>query len=224
MSNCYTHCCFAMNLTPEEAAHLREAIALASFMEDEPDAAVLTEHWQGLSREFRELFAPVDDNPVSGFLTLFPDSDFPTFGTDFVFDEGDDGTILVVAKAEQFEPDAVAALLHRVVTVSLPIVATWSFDCDRHEVDAFGGGAFRIDGTRVHWLSTSEAFDTNRFASRLVLTTRDEDEGLLFWNNEKGFGPLEDAHIYTEAEADALGTVIANNAPEWLELPRRLFA
>ncbi|MDQ4422138.1 hypothetical protein OOT33_17135 [Sphingobium sp. DEHP117] len=222
MSNCYTHCCFGMTLTPAEAALLREAITLTDFLGDEPDEAEVIEHWQGLSEDFRALFAPVDDNSVSGFLKLFPDSDFPTFGTDFAFDERDDGTILVIARAEQFEPDAVASLLHRIVTVSLPIVATWSFDCDRHEVDAFGGGAFRIDTDGIHWLSTSEAFDRERFASRLVLTTRNDEEGLLFWNNEYGFGALEDADIYTEAEADELGTVIADEEPEWIALPRRL--
>ena len=159
----------------------------------------------------------------SGFLALFPDADYPTFGTSFSFDEHNDSTVQVFGKAEQFEPDAVAELLHRVITQSLPVRVTWSFDSDRHHPDAFGGGGFLIDAAGVHWVGTSMIHDKNHFATRYVLTIRDDEEGLLFWNDRHGFGPLEEARVYTDDEAKSADVVIAADQPEWLALPSSLW-
>lgn len=222
MSNCYTNCCFAMEVTPGEAALLREALALAEFLEDEPDAAATAERWGELSDDFRATFAPLDDDPVSGFLAIFPDRDYPTFGSDFAFEDQADGLVGVLVTSEQFEPDAVAALLQRTITASLPVAASWSYDSDRHRVGAFGGGAFRIDEAGIHWIETNKAHESDHFVARFVLTTRDAEEGLLFWNNAAGFGPLASADIFTDAEAKMLGTVITGDEPEWIELPRGL--
>ena len=160
MSNCYTHSCFVLHITAAECGLLREAIALAQFIEDQPDAEAIIQHWLGLSEAFRTIFPPTGEEVISGFLAIFPDCDFPTFGTDFAFEEQDDGTVRVFATADQFEPDAVAALLHRTITQSLPVAATWSYDSDRHQPDAFGGGGFMIDAAGIHWIETSKVHDT----------------------------------------------------------------
>lgn len=219
MSNCYTNCCFAITVTAAEAALLREAIALADFIDGNPEEDELADYWNGLSEAFRTLFAPTGEEVISGFLAVFPDADFPTFGTSFSFDEHDDGTIRVFATAEQFEPDAVAELLHRIVTQSLPIRITWSYDSDRHRVDAFGGGGFLIDAAGVHWIATSMVHDKTYFAPKLVIAMYHEDEGLLFWNENDGFGSLDSARVYTEEQARDFGLPIADNQPEWLALP-----
>ncbi|MCG2841255.1 hypothetical protein L6Q21_09710 [Sandaracinobacter sp. RS1-74] len=52
-----------------------------------------------------------------------------------------------------------------------------------------------------------------------VLTIRDKEDGLLFWNNEDGFGSLESADIYSDAEAREQSMPIACDRPEWLVLP-----
>ena len=132
MSNCYTHSCFVLWITAAESALLREAIGFAEFLDEEAETEAIAEHWLGLSETFRAAFPPVDDDPVSGFLAIYPDSGFPTFGTSFAFDEQDDGTIQVFATADQFEPDAVTGLLHRSITQSLPVMVTWSYDSDRY--------------------------------------------------------------------------------------------
>ena len=83
MSNCYTHSCFVLHITAAECGLLREAIALAQFVEDQPDAEAIIQHWLGLSEAFRTIFPPTGEEVISGFLAIFPDCDFPTFGTDF---------------------------------------------------------------------------------------------------------------------------------------------
>lgn len=222
MSNCYTHSCFVLTVTLAEADLLREAIALAEFLEWEPDAEAIAEHWRGLSEPFRTLFAPVNDDVLSGFLSIFPDADYPTLGTSFSLDEHDDGTVRVFAEADQFEPEPVAELLRRAVTRSLPVAVTWSYDSDRHRPDAFGGGGFLIDAMGIHWIETGKVRDGAYFAPRLVIAMRDDEEGLLFWNSADGFGSLEAADIYTEEQASKTDLPIANEQPEWLELPRSL--
>lgn len=224
MSNCYTHSCFALTVTATEADLLREAIALADFLDANPEDDGITEHWNRLSGTFRTLFAPTGENATSGFLAIFPDGDYPTFGTGFSFDEQNDGTVRVFAAAEQFEPDAVAELLHRTITHSLPVRATWSYDSDRHHPDAFGGGGFMIDVAGVHWIGTSMVHDKHRFSPKLVIAMRDEEEGLLFWNDGHGFGSLETAQIYTEEQALKVDLPIADDQPEWLALPSCLWA
>lgn len=219
MSNCYTHSCFVLTVTAAEAELLREAIALADFLDSNPEADDIAEHWCGLSGTFHTLFAPVGENPISGFFAIFPDGDYPTFGTAFSFDEQNDGTVRVFATAEQFEPDAVAALLHRTVKQSLPVRATWSYDSDRHHPDAFGGGGFLIDTVGIHWIGTSMVHDKHHFSPKLVIAMRDEEEGLPFWNDREGFGSLEVADVYTEEQALNTDLPIADDQPEWLALP-----
>jgi hypothetical protein len=224
MSNCYTHSCFVLTVTAAEAALLREAIAFAHFLDGNPESDDIAEHWSALSDSFRSIFPPSGEEVVSGFLAVFPDCDFPTFATDFAFEEQEDGTSRVFATADQFEPDAVAALLHRIITRSLPVMVTWSYDSDRHLPDAFGGGGFMIDAAGVHWTSTSVVHDTQFFAPKLVIAMRDDEEGLLFWNAETGFGSLETAEVYTEQEALKTDLPIADDQPEWLALPSCLLA
>ena len=219
MSNCYTHSCFVLHITADECGLLREAVALAQFVEDQPDAETIIQRWLGLSEAFRMIFPPTGEEVISGFLAIFPDCDFPTFGTDFAFDEQDDGSVRVFATADQFEPDAVAALLHRIITQSLPVAATWSYDSDRHQPDAFGGGGFMIDGAGIHWIETSKVHDTVHFAPKLVIATRDPEEGLLFWNSKDGFGTLDTADVFTESQALSTDLPIADDQPEWLALP-----
>jgi hypothetical protein len=224
MSNCYTRCCFALYITSAECSLLREAIALAEFLETHPDTQTIAEHWLSLSARFRSDFQPTGEEVFSGFLAIFSDSDFPTFGTDFAFEVQDDGMIRVFASADQFEPDAVAGLLHRIITQSLPVAVTWSYDSDRYQPDAFGCGGFLIDSAGIHWIATSVVQDTTYFAPKQVIAIRTRDEGLLFWNAKSGFGSLEAADVFTESQACGTDLPLAGDQPEWLILPACLWA
>lgn len=186
MSNCYTNSCFALTVTTAEAGLLREAIALADFLDSKPEEDDIAARWHGLSETFRTLFAPIGEAEISGFLAIFPDGDYPTFGTSFSFDAHNDGAVRVFATTEQFEPDAVAELLHRTIIQSLAVGVTWAYDSDRHHPDAFGGGGFLIDAAGIHWIGTSMVHDKHRFSPKLVIAMRDTEEGLLFWNDRDG--------------------------------------
>ena len=46
-------------------------------------------------------------------------------------------------------------------------------------------------------------------------------EGSLFWNTTNGFGNLESATTFTEEEASKYDLPIANDQPEWVQLPKQ---
>lgn len=54
-----------------------------------------------------------------------------------------------------------------------------------------------------------------------MLTTSSAEGETLYWNEETGFGPLESATVYTDRESERV-IVIADDAPEWEALPRRV--
>ena len=76
-----------------------------------------------------------------------------------------------------------------------------------------------IDGAGIHWIETSKVHDTVHFAPKLVIATRDPEEGLLFWNSRTGFGSLDIADVFTESQALSTDLPIADDQPEWLALP-----
>lgn len=193
-----------------------------AVLESGPLHDEIATRWAQVAASFRALFPPIDDNPVSGFLAIFNDPDFPTFGTQFVFGDHNPASISVVGQADQFEPEAVAALFQRILTRSRPLIVTWGYDSDRYQPDAFGGGGFRIDADGTHWIETSHLNDNARFAPKLVLAMRDDEEGLLFWNNTDGFGSLETADVFTEEQAGQMDIPIAHDQPKWIALPRGL--
>lgn len=217
MSNCYTECCFSITVTPEEAALLQAALDFHYHLESEPEDP--DADWLNAPEELRLAF-PAEDptKPLSGFLSIFPDPDWPLLGATFTFEPTEDGNVTVTAHGEDFEPDPVASLLSKTITQSLPIAVTWATYSDRHSPDHATGGGFRIDHAGIHWRSASDVFRNDQFAPRLVLATLDPDGGLLFWSAETGFGDLHNATVYSEAEAETV-TVIANDEPAWLQLP-----
>lgn len=55
--------------------------------------------------------------------------------------------------------------------------------------------------------------------TRYVIAIRDPEEGLLFWNNNDGYGDLASATTFSEEEARSYDLPISSDQPEWLELP-----
>ena len=66
--------------------------------------------------------------------------------------------------------------------------------------------------------------DNTHFAPKLVIAMRDDEAGLLFWNDKTGFGTLESADVYTEGQAEGTDLPIADDQPKWLALPASLSA
>lgn len=140
-----------------------------------PECALLAETFRA-ARELREGTAP-DPSPAllaafppgetderwSGFLALFPDPDFPYFGTSFIPDDVQDDPSraeVAIFGDQDFEPEAIAALIQRCCPATLaakPIGFEWADSCSAPRVDSFGGGWCAIFPDRIEFGTTGEA-------------------------------------------------------------------
>lgn len=221
MSNVYTKTSFAFVLQAAEASLLREALVLAAALDGSPSDEEMVQAWDITSQTFKDRFPPRSpDEPLSGFLAIFSDPDFPSFDAMIIVppDDGGEGYEIAIT-SDQFDPETIANLLVAIVETNATITATWAETADRKRPDHFSGGGFRIEGGRIHWLVAASVRQPECFAPLFVLTTRDDEAGLLFWNETDGFGDLASATTFSEEEAKNQPAIIANDEPEWLRLP-----
>lgn len=220
MTNIYIKTAFSFTLNAAETSRLRVAMKIQQLLDSDAAETEIHSHWQGTPDDFRNRFpTPTASDPIGGFLAIFSDIDFPVFDADFVIDEPDEnGNCRINVTADQFDPTTIANLLKAILDPDSSLYATWSESADRYRPDHFSGGGFRIENGTTHWITASDVRDETKFAPRFVLTIRDPEDGLLFWNTNDGFGSLESATTFLERDAKNV-TIIANDEPEWLRLP-----
>jgi hypothetical protein len=160
---------------------------LPQFLEGEPEAQAIAQHWLGpVGRRSAPSLRRPTITRSRGFFALFPDADLSHLRDRASPSTSiDDSTVQVFAKADQFEPDAVAALLHRTITQSLPVAVNLVLTTATAIIPTpFGGGGFH-DRCRQACTGSGPARSTTKTTSpaRYVLAMRDDEEGLLFWNS-----------------------------------------
>lgn len=221
MSNSYTKTAFAFTLKADETAHLRLALRLQDLLDEHNDEEAALAEWQGAPQGFRELFpSKTPNDPLSGFLAIFSDTDHPTFGVSFDIPE-DDGSAehVIEVHGDEFDPHSVANLLAAIIPPDATVTATWAETSDRMRADNFSGGGFRIHGGKLDWITAADVSDEECFAPRFVLATIDAYDGLLFWNNETGFGSLDCATTFAEKDTLEGRTTTPSDNSRWLRVP-----
>ena len=221
MADYFTQTSFVVHADANECALLPEIDeVLTALQEGFASPADAMEAWQTASERFRRLF-PADDHekPFGRFTALFDDESFPFHGADIACSpdpESEARAILEISGCE-VDPIALANLLRAVLPSALPFRFGWAETCSRPLIDAFGGGFMEVTADRLIPLN-GLCQDVER--PRLVACVRDPDRGLLFWNNEAGFGALASATVFTPRYADEFRLpAAAGAAPEWIELP-----
>jgi hypothetical protein len=229
MSNSYLKAAFALLMSREDAALLREAEKAVDLLDTNGTDDELAAAYDTLDERFRAVFPPKGDNRFESFLELFEDWNFPYLDARIAIEdaEGEDN-VRVTFTGDQFGVDQVAKLIFRACKSALPCGFAWSYGSDRLKVGDFGGGCVVITDVGIQWHTTQGILE--RAFKRLdagayegldgfVLATRDSTHGLSFWSNDNGFGSLATATVFTEAEAADFDKPIANDEPEWLALP-----
>ncbi|QPI75517.1 hypothetical protein [Sphingobium sp. Cam5-1] len=227
MANHFVKASFMLAVTRAEAEIFR-------LIDDAIDAvgnpsldASRSDRFAALGPAFAACFPPSPDDPFNGFLELFSDPDYPRLGFTVQIDPpGGTGEASVWMHGDQVDIEAAAALIQCVAKSALPYGFEYALDCDRMRPGEFGGGYVVITRDDIEFGGSAQglerALTRNATPDRsLILATRDAEEGLLFWNAADGFGSLERATVYSEAEAAQAGAVIADDEPEWLVLPAR---
>lgn len=229
MANNYLYAAFAVTVTVPEADLISAVEAAIEAIEDDLDAPERRAAFEALGPAFAAAFPPSSDDPFSGIMSIFPDAEFPCLDADITIEAGTDPhTRIVSFSGDQFGIEQVANLLFACAKSTLPIGFEYAYTCDKLRNDEFGGGAVIITAGGIDYHSTNTIVrdalspkPTPTFA-RLVLTTRDAEHGLLFWNNDAGFGDLASASLFTEGEAAAFDVPIGFDEPEWLACPAGL--
>lgn len=157
MADSYVQGSFAFTCSHTEMALIEEAFQASYDLEsgDEPPAP---------SPEFLAAFPPTTpDDCWSGFLAIFPDPDFPTFGVEF---EGGNSpeqpeiSTVCIYSTTDFQPDPLAALIQHCCQETLrqaPIGFEWACSCSRARIGEFGGGWCAVFADRIEIETTSEA-------------------------------------------------------------------
>jgi hypothetical protein len=232
MSNSFTKAAFALLMSREDAALLREAEKAADLLDTNGNDAELATAYETLDERFRAIFPPKGESNFDTFLDLFEDRDFPYLDARIEIEDAESADhVRVTFSGDQFGVDQIANLIFRACKSALPCGFSWSYDCDRLRVGEFGGGCVVITAAGIQWHST-QAILEHAFkrieagplegVDGFVLATRDKEHGLSFWNNADGFGSLATATVFSEADAAAFDKPLADDEPEWLAAPTPL--
>lgn len=221
MADYYCQTSFAIEISAAEAALIDEIEPLLRTLADGFETADEAEAaYAETSPAFQALFPKGDSgDPFIELTSLFEDSTWPTIGCDLDSRPDPDRPDIVqlYVSGDGVRPLDVAALLRRVCSSGLPFRFGWAHTCSRHHLEAFDGGYMEVTADRLIPLHDLGQ-DVGR--QHLVVVVRDRACGLMFWNNKTGFGPLNAATVFTQAEAEEFRLPYVKDAePGWLELP-----
>ncbi len=223
MANHYVRASFVLDVTADEAELIVKAFDAAGLLDGTPAAAEIEAGYVGLGQAFAAAFPPGDDDPFASFRDLFDDGDYPTFGCEIDGSELAGGGVRLWFGGDQVGIDALPRLFAKVAPSALPFAFEYSFDCDRLRIGEFGGGIAIATAEGADWITTRSLVEDVLAPSpplrRFVLATRDPATGLAFWNREAGFGALEAATVFGEAETRAFDTGVVDRPAAWLALP-----
>lgn len=159
MADSYVQGSFAFTCTHAEMALIEEAFQASCDLES---GGTPTEP----TPEFLAAFPLVkSDDPWSGFLAIFPDPDFPTFGVNF---EGGNSlerpeiSTVIFYSTTNFQPDPLAALIQHCCQTTLyeaPIGFEWACSCSKARIGEFGGGACAIFPDRIIFNNTAQMLE-----------------------------------------------------------------
>ncbi|GLT01022.1 hypothetical protein GCM10007897_24130 [Sphingobium jiangsuense] len=248
MADTYITTSFEIRISAEEAELLTECFTAADEIASDFPHVELSELaaakacYEARSAAFKAAFPPVEgeEDPFAGFLTLWTDPEFSTF--DAVLSIGDDpkgdGKLARIHGANA-DIWAIAGVIEKVCLTALPFGFTWAVTCSRMIPGSFSGGYFLITAEGIQGGSTGELMNEALVALRsggiaargarkqgaedqqqFVLAVPDEEDGLVFWNNADGFGSLETATAFTEAERLTHDSLISSS--KWLALPNHV--
>lgn len=233
MADHFIKASFTITVTEAEAEVLRRIEDAIAIVQDKHlDTTEREAQFRTLGLAFAECFLPSDADIFAGFLAMFPDPDYPRLGFSLSIDAidppGDSGLRKFWIHGDQIDIEAVANLIQTVARSALPFGFEYAIDCSRMRLGEFGGGFVAIRADDIEFGNSAQGLE--RALTRLpddarhglVIAIRDEEEGLLFWNTDTGFGSLETATVYSEAEALRCDLPIANDQPEWLAMPAPL--
>lgn len=226
MTNSYTKAAFTVSVLAAEAELIGKIIAATAIVSDRCYSLDdLEAAYASYGPDFATIFPREGISPFGSFVQIFYDPDFPDLSCDIDIGPVDEnGQVEIFFRGEQFETSTAATILQRAAPSILPFGFEYAVDCDKLAPDQFGGGFVCITAQDISFGHSSMLLDAALAAApsdgaRYVIATRNAEWGLSFWNDQTGFDSLRAAATFTEEQAQNYDLPIANDQPEWLELP-----
>jgi hypothetical protein len=111
MSNSFTKAAFALLMSREDAALLREAEKAVDLLDTNVEDADLAAAYETLDERFRAVFPPKGDSRFESFLELFDDRNFPYLDAHIDIEDAEIADhVRVTFSGDQFGIDQVANL------------------------------------------------------------------------------------------------------------------
>jgi|TARA_Y100000815_G_scaffold191971_1_gene175369 hypothetical protein len=224
MADHYTKTAFVLDLDERDLVFLAELVDLdlANIPEEK-----WREQFEQRSARFKNAFTGSDENPFEAYRALFSDPDHPVPAFDIERCRAvESGKQRIILAGDQIDPETMANIVQASCPSALPTGFCYAYGCSKLRPDEFGGGFVLVTEDDIVFRGTQEGLASaldqldSEDARSLVLTKRDPDHGLSFWNEDSGFGRLADATVYTPRQAERAPTVIADDEPEWTTMPR----
>lgn len=204
------------------AANLIEEIAdlkIDGKNDDELSAA-----YRQTSEAFRTCFPDNGGPPFSAYKDQFVDPDCTKAFSSFAVFRQNKTPIRLYICGDMIDCKALANILRIACRDHLPTGFTYIYGTSLIDDIESGSGHVLIEAHRITFIDSKDALRRDLAAldpdtRNLVLATCSKENGLDFWNNTDGFGPLSEATVFTPAEAGNFNVPIANDEPEWLTMP-----
>ena len=221
MTDYYTHVCFAIPVTQEEASLIIEVQAICEELTETRNAPFdETGRHAACSEAFRTVF-PIADraDPFGRLRAIFSDPSWTSLSAAFsVTDRDNEAGKLLEVCGDTVDPWEIANLLRIVTPSATPFAFGYANTASRDRYDVYSGGSIEVRRDKLVELT---AHSENTDEQRLVIGVPALEDGLLFWNAAAGWGDLGAASVYSERDRETLALPASDAPALWIALPPR---
>ena len=211
MADHFTTTCFQIVVTTTEAALLREVQAIALAIEcNDPVPAP--------SADFLATFPDAHgEEPLTAFRSIFQYPEWPRLDGDIITVPVDTepNKVTLTWGSMSEDPDTIARVFQRSCPSALPFRFGHANTCSRDVPGAFSGGWTEVRADAIVWLNGPN----DQRGRKFVIEAPCADDGKVYWNSDRGFGPLTGATVLTEEEAGEMELPMQDGA-NWVPLPQ----
>lgn len=217
MNDDYYRCDLTIHVTSQEADAIIDAMRISNDLSGgELGAPVVV---PDIDSAFRAHYPGTPEDPLADFFALFSDRQWPIFGTSAtIVDRCDDGTVELRIAGEDIEVDSLSQLLFNSACSALPIQLSYNVHAFDHEPAPYRSGFVIItDMGCIFGLSLDTDYGAFGTGYIIAAETDDDDEPLVFWNSDDGFGDALSATLFAFHE-DGLHCLPLGST-RWMSLP-----
>lgn len=213
----FFRCNLTIRVTAIEAAVICEAVRISSDLTDAgPNDDVFV---PDIGSPFRAHYPGTPDDPLADFFALFSDREWPIFGASVTaLPLPGERLVDLRIQGEDVEIDSFAQLLFHSARSALPIdlrYYVYAFDDD--PLPYRSGFVIIAEQGTIYGSCIDNRYGVTGTGYLIAADTHDDDEPLIFWNAEHGFGDASSGTVFTLEEVQL--HCLPLGSTRWVSLP-----